>query len=91
MTAKLAASGFTTARAAINIGHNPWRMTFVARQALASAFRRDTGTHSYEVAERIGLGRRRSANFNRVGSNCRDSEIRIERARRAASASKAFG
>jgi polyisoprenyl-phosphate glycosyltransferase len=26
----------------------------VARRALASAFRRDTGTHSYEVAERIG-------------------------------------
>jgi ubiquinone/menaquinone biosynthesis C-methylase UbiE len=36
MTAKLAASGFTAARAAVNIGHNPWRMTFVARQALAS-------------------------------------------------------
>ena len=35
MIAKLAASGFTASRAAVNIGHNPWRMTFVARQALA--------------------------------------------------------
>jgi ubiquinone/menaquinone biosynthesis C-methylase UbiE len=33
MTAKLAASGFTASRAHINIGHNPWRMTFVARHA----------------------------------------------------------
>jgi ubiquinone/menaquinone biosynthesis C-methylase UbiE len=32
--AKLAASGFTGSRAPGNIGHNPWRMTFVARQAL---------------------------------------------------------
>jgi ubiquinone/menaquinone biosynthesis C-methylase UbiE len=31
MVAKLAASGFTGARAQFNIGHNPWRMTFVAR------------------------------------------------------------
>ena len=31
MVAKLAASGFTTSRAHLNIGHNPWRMTFVAR------------------------------------------------------------
>src|SRR5467141_2994898 len=31
MTAKLAASGFTASRAHFNIGHNPWRMTFVAR------------------------------------------------------------
>jgi ubiquinone/menaquinone biosynthesis C-methylase UbiE len=29
--AKLAASGFTATRALGNIGHNPWRMTFVAR------------------------------------------------------------
>ena len=36
MLAKLAASGFTGARAPINIGHNPWRMTFVARVALRS-------------------------------------------------------
>jgi ubiquinone/menaquinone biosynthesis C-methylase UbiE len=35
ITAKLAAIGFTTSRAHFNIGHNPWRMTFVARQALA--------------------------------------------------------
>jgi ubiquinone/menaquinone biosynthesis C-methylase UbiE len=35
MIAKLAAAGFTAARAHINIGHNPWRMTFVARHALA--------------------------------------------------------
>jgi ubiquinone/menaquinone biosynthesis C-methylase UbiE len=31
MMAKLAASGFTASRAHFNIGHNPWRMTFVAR------------------------------------------------------------
>ncbi|MDO8396596.1 MAG: class I SAM-dependent methyltransferase [Bradyrhizobium sp.] len=33
MVAKLAASGFTASRAHVNIGHNPWRMTFVARHA----------------------------------------------------------
>jgi ubiquinone/menaquinone biosynthesis C-methylase UbiE len=33
MIAKLAASGFTASRAHQNIGHNPWRMTFVARHA----------------------------------------------------------
>ncbi len=33
MIAKLAASGFTASRAHSNIGHNPWRMTFVARHA----------------------------------------------------------
>jgi hypothetical protein len=31
--AKLAAAGFTGSRAHVNIGHNPWRMTFVARHA----------------------------------------------------------
>jgi ubiquinone/menaquinone biosynthesis C-methylase UbiE len=31
MVAKLAAGGFTASRAHSNIGHNPWRMTFVAR------------------------------------------------------------
>jgi ubiquinone/menaquinone biosynthesis C-methylase UbiE len=31
MTAKLVAAGFTASRAHFNIGHNPWRMTFVAR------------------------------------------------------------
>jgi ubiquinone/menaquinone biosynthesis C-methylase UbiE len=36
MTAKLADSGFTGSRVAVNIGHNPWRMTFVARQALSA-------------------------------------------------------
>ena len=30
MLAKLAAGGFTASRALSNIGHNPWRMTFVA-------------------------------------------------------------
>ena len=30
-TAKLASAGFTASRAHQNIGHNPWRMTFVAR------------------------------------------------------------
>ena len=34
MVAKLAAAGFTASRAHQNIGHNPWRMTFVARHAL---------------------------------------------------------
>jgi ubiquinone/menaquinone biosynthesis C-methylase UbiE len=33
MTAKLAACGFTASRAHRNIGHNPWRITFVARHA----------------------------------------------------------
>jgi ubiquinone/menaquinone biosynthesis C-methylase UbiE len=33
MVAKLAASGFTASRAPFNIGHDPWRMTFVARHA----------------------------------------------------------
>ena len=33
MVAKLAASEFTASRAPFNIGHNPWRMTFVARHA----------------------------------------------------------
>ena len=32
--AKLAASGFSASRAHVNIGHNPWRMTFVARHPL---------------------------------------------------------
>jgi ubiquinone/menaquinone biosynthesis C-methylase UbiE len=31
--AKLARAGFTASRARLNIGHNPWRMTFVARHA----------------------------------------------------------
>jgi ubiquinone/menaquinone biosynthesis C-methylase UbiE len=33
MMAKLATAGFTASRALANIGHNPWRMTFVARHA----------------------------------------------------------
>ena len=33
MIAKLAAGGFSASRAHVNIGHNPWRMTFVARHA----------------------------------------------------------
>jgi ubiquinone/menaquinone biosynthesis C-methylase UbiE len=33
MIAKLAASGFTASRTHFNIGHNPWRMTFLARHA----------------------------------------------------------
>ena len=37
MIAKLAAAGFSASRARINIGHNPWRMTFVARHALQRA------------------------------------------------------
>ena len=34
MIRKLAVAGFSASRARSNIGHNPWRMTFVARQAL---------------------------------------------------------
>ena len=33
MIGKLAAAGFSASRAHVNIGHNPWRMTFVARHA----------------------------------------------------------
>src|ERR1700712_4299975 len=33
MIAKLAACGFSASRTTANIGHNPWRMTFVARHA----------------------------------------------------------
>jgi ubiquinone/menaquinone biosynthesis C-methylase UbiE len=33
MAAKLESNGFTASRAHVNIGHNPWRMTFIARQA----------------------------------------------------------
>jgi ubiquinone/menaquinone biosynthesis C-methylase UbiE len=36
MIAKLGSSGFSSSRVSVNIGHNPWRMTFVARQALSS-------------------------------------------------------
>ena len=34
MIAKLKKAGFSASRAPKNIGHNPWRMTFVARQAV---------------------------------------------------------
>jgi ubiquinone/menaquinone biosynthesis C-methylase UbiE len=34
MIAKLGRAGLTASRAKNNIGHNPWRMTFVARQSL---------------------------------------------------------
>src|SRR6185437_4280838 len=34
MIARLARCGFSAARAGRNIGHNPWRMTFVAHPAL---------------------------------------------------------
>ena len=37
LVAKLAGNGFTASRAHFNIGHNPWRMTFVARHAFAPA------------------------------------------------------
>lgn len=35
ITAKLSQAGFTAQRAHANIGHNPWRMTFIARPAFA--------------------------------------------------------
>jgi len=34
MIAKLGRAGFSASRAQNNIGHNPWRMTFVARQPM---------------------------------------------------------
>ncbi|MGA2290822.1 class I SAM-dependent methyltransferase [Bradyrhizobium sp.] len=34
MMAKLAAAGFSASRAPFNIGHNPWRMTFLAQRAI---------------------------------------------------------
>jgi ubiquinone/menaquinone biosynthesis C-methylase UbiE len=34
LSAKLEKAGFTASRARQNIGHNPWRMTFVARHSL---------------------------------------------------------
>jgi ubiquinone/menaquinone biosynthesis C-methylase UbiE len=37
MTAKLEKAGFTASRVHLNIGHNPWRMTFVARHAFSPA------------------------------------------------------
>jgi ubiquinone/menaquinone biosynthesis C-methylase UbiE len=36
MIARLTRNGFSAARAPVNIGYNPWRMTFVARPALTS-------------------------------------------------------
>jgi ubiquinone/menaquinone biosynthesis C-methylase UbiE len=36
MIEKLTAAGFSASRAPFNIGHNPWRMTFVARHAFSS-------------------------------------------------------
>src|SRR6201996_9414514 len=36
MIDKLRKAGLTASRVAVNIGHNPWRMTFVARQALTA-------------------------------------------------------
>ena len=36
MVARLGTHGFTASRVAVNIGHNPWRMTFVARPSLAA-------------------------------------------------------
>ena len=37
MIEKLARAGFAASRAQLNIGHNPWRMTFVARHAFQRA------------------------------------------------------
>jgi hypothetical protein len=38
MIAKLGRAGFTASRAQANIGHNPWRMTFVARFPMVAPF-----------------------------------------------------
>ena len=35
--AKLAKAGFSASLAHHNIGHNPWRMTFVAREPITAA------------------------------------------------------
>ena len=37
MEAKLAKAGFAAAPALRNIGHNPWRMTFIARRPMTTA------------------------------------------------------
>lgn len=37
MAGKLAKYGFSATRALQNIGHNPWRMTFIARHALTAS------------------------------------------------------
>jgi ubiquinone/menaquinone biosynthesis C-methylase UbiE len=37
ISAKLAAAGFSASRAHQNIGHNPWRMTFIARHPMVRA------------------------------------------------------
>jgi SAM-dependent methyltransferase len=37
LVGKLTAAGFTASRAHQNIGHNPWRMTFVARHSIAGS------------------------------------------------------
>ena len=44
MLAKLKKAGFSAVRAPKNIGHNPWRMTFVARPALAGSTRHESKT-----------------------------------------------
>jgi hypothetical protein len=41
MIAKLRQGGFTASRVAVNIGHNPWRMTFVARPSLDLPLQRE--------------------------------------------------
>ena len=41
ITARLARVGLSATRAPFNIGHNPWRMTFVARHTFASNQERD--------------------------------------------------
>ena len=43
MLAKLKAAGFTATRAPVNIGHNRWRMTFVARPAFCETTDRQIG------------------------------------------------
>jgi hypothetical protein len=37
MIAKLEANGFSASRTKSNVGHNPWRMTFLARPAFSPA------------------------------------------------------
>lgn len=44
MLAKLAAAGFTATRAPVNIGHNPSRMTFVARHAFERSRNAETAS-----------------------------------------------
>ncbi|GAB1717074.1 MAG: Methyltransferase type 12 [Nitrobacter sp.] len=52
MVARLSAAGFTATRAPVNIGHNPSRMTFVARLAFERNRDAETARHRIETGNR---------------------------------------